>query len=184
MNEDTKKMVGWGIVALVVVGIFVGLVMMSNSKTSTPAVTKPPITTPVSGTSPVNEEGKVVTAEGKEVKNNVTPGAVEAPKSSNPVAVVDIPPSAIKLQVTSGGFTPSSFEVKAGSAVTLSVTSGDTQTHIFMFNDASLSAVALGLGPQETRMITFNAPAKGEYAFRCDVPGHTGRGETGKMIVK
>ncbi|MFA6407074.1 MAG: cupredoxin domain-containing protein [Candidatus Paceibacterota bacterium] len=183
MNQDTKKMVMWGIIAFVVVGIVAILAATGNFKVPT-TTTKAPDVLPVTGTSPINEEGKVVTAEGKEVKNDVTPGAVEAPKSSNPVAVENIPESAVKLELTSAGFTPASFEVKAGSAVTLSVTSGDTQTHIFMFNSPLLSAVALGLGPQETRMITFNAPAKGEYEFRCDVPGHAGRGETGKMIVK
>jgi len=37
----------------------------------------------------------------------------------------------------------------------------------------------------ETRAVTFNAPVeKGEYSFRCNVGGHAGRGEVGKMIVK
>jgi uncharacterized cupredoxin-like copper-binding protein len=54
-----------------------------------------------------------------------------------------------------------------------------------MFNDPSLSAVAVGVSPRETRAITFNAPSTpGEYPFVCDVPGHAGRGEVGKMIVE
>jgi uncharacterized cupredoxin-like copper-binding protein len=185
MNPETKKMIGWGIAAFVVVGIVAVLAVTGNLKAPTnTGGSKTPIIPTEAGTSPVNEEGQVVTSEGVEVKNDAVPGALDAPKASNPVAVENIPASAVKLQMTSAGFSPSTFTVDEGSAVTLSVTSGDEQTHIFMFGDPSLSAVALGLGPKETRIITFNAPERGEYAFRCDVPGHSGRGETGKMIVR
>jgi uncharacterized cupredoxin-like copper-binding protein len=136
------------------------------------------------GTSPISTStGKVVTQEGVEVKNDVVPGTPEAPQQSNPVSPEALPSAAVKLNVSASGYSPNQFTVKAGAPVTLSVTS-DTQTHIFMFDDPSLSAVAVGVAPGETRAITFNAPTKkGEYTFKCDVPGHAGRGETGKMVV-
>lgn len=137
------------------------------------------------GTSPISTStGEVVNPEGKPVQNDVVPGTPEAPQQSNPITPDALPSAAIKLEVSSSGYAPNQFTVKAGAPVTLSVTATDSQTHIFMFDDASLSAVAIGIAPGETRAITFNAPtSKGEYTFRCDVPGHSGRGETGKMIV-
>ncbi len=138
----------------------------------------------VSGASPVASSGQVIAPAGQPAKLDVQPGSPEAPQQSNPVSVKDVPSSAIKLKVTASGFSPSNFTVKSGATVTLSVTSGDDQTHVFMMDDKSLSALAVGLGPQETRVITFNAPKSGTYTFRCDVPGHAARGETGKMIVQ
>lgn len=136
------------------------------------------------GANPV-KDNVVITPTGQAVKNDAIPMSPEAPQQTAPIAEKELPSSAVKLKVASTGWTPGSFEVKAGSVVTLSVTSADTNTHVFMFDDASLSAVAIGVGPAETRAITFNAPAKaGEYTFRCDVPGHASRGEVGKMIVK
>jgi len=69
--------------------------------------------------------------------------------------------------------------------VVLSITSGDEWTHVFKFEDESLKDAVVGVAPNETRVITFYAPDEpGEYEFHCDLPGHTARGETGKMIVK
>jgi len=140
----------------------------------------------VPSTSPINEETEqVLTKEGAPVKQNVEPGAPEAPQQSNPITPESLPETAIKLEATSFQFTPSSFDVKKNAPVTLSVTGMDSRTHIFKFDDASLSAVAIGIGPGETRAITFNAPATaGEYKFHCDVPGHASQGMTGSMIVK
>ncbi len=151
-----------------------------------------PIATPeqVASAQPVVEgsskvvDNVVVTPEGKPVKTNVQPGSPEAPQQTAPVAVEKLPSNTIKLGASAEGFKPNTFEVKAGQLTTLSLTSTDGITHVFMFDEPSLSAVAIGVGPSETRAITFNAPKAGEYAFRCDVPGHAGRGETGKMIVK
>lgn len=138
----------------------------------------------VAGASPV-KDNVVVTQTGTVVKNDVVPMSPEAPQQTAPIKKDAVPSSAKKIDVSAAGFSPASFEVKAGSVVTLSVTATDTNTHVFMFDDASLAAVAIGVGPSETRAITFNAPSKaGEYTFRCDVPGHSGRGEVGKMIVK
>lgn len=136
------------------------------------------------GTSPISTStGEVITPEGKPVQNDVVPGTPEAPQQSNPTSPTALPSAAIKLNVSSSGYSPNQFTVKAGDPITLSVTAADNQTHVFAFDDASLSAIAIGVAPGETRAITFNAPARGEYSFRCNVPGHTERGETGKMIV-
>lgn len=113
------------------------------------------------------------------------PAPPSRPYQSAPIQKEEVPSTAIKLVVSSEGFFPSVFMVKAKQKVTLAVTSGDTQTHIFKFEDESLSDVAVGLGPKETRTIEFFAPKKAaEYLFYCDVPGHKGRGEIGKMIVE
>jgi len=195
-TSNKKNIIIYVVVAIIVVAIVVYALMSGGGskvpgldqgkvgeKTDQGTVTEKGVVA-APGTSPISTStGKVVTQEGKEVKNNVTPGTPEAPQQSNPVTPEALPASAVKLDVSSSGFSPNQFTVKAGAPVTLSVTSKDTQTHIFMFDNTSLSAVAIGVGPGETRAITFNAPSKGEYTFKCDVPGHAGRGETGKMIV-
>ena len=137
------------------------------------------------GTSPIATSGLVVTAEGKPVKLDVTPGTPQAPQQSNPITKpADLPSKAIKLSISSAGWSPKEFTVSSGAAITVAVTATDNQTHVFKFDDPSLDAVAVGIGPGETRAITFNAPKAGTYKFHCDVPGHSGRGETGDMVVK
>ncbi len=137
----------------------------------------------VPGGSPVAPSGIVIAPTGEPAKLGVDPGSPNAPQQSNPLSSKEIPSSAIRLRVTSSGFSPSSFTVKAGSVVTLAVTSGDDQTHLFAMDDPSLSALAIGLAPGETRAITFNAPKAGTYGFHCGVPGHASRGETGQMKI-
>jgi len=127
----------------------------------------------------------VVTHAGQVAKNDVVPMSPEAPQQTAPISKDQVPASATKLELSSSGFNPAKFEVKAGAPVTLSVSSVDTITHVFVFENPVLSAIAIGVGPNETRAITFNAPTeKGEYSFRCDVSGHANRGEVGVMIVK
>ena len=139
----------------------------------------------VPGASPVSEEGVVLTTEGAEARNDVQPGAPEAPQQSAPITAEELPKTSIKLLSTKEGFSPSSFTAKRGDVIILGVTSADEQTHVFKFKDGGLSAVALGLSPGETRAITFNVPeTKGEYKFFCDVPGHEARGESGTMIIE
>ncbi len=139
----------------------------------------------VVGANPVTKDNIVITSTGEVAKNDVVPMSPQAPQQTAPISVAQLPKSAVKVSVSAAGFSPSEFTVKAGAAVTFSVSSTDGLTHVFMFDDASLGAVAIGVGPSETRAITFNAPSKaGDYTFRCDVPGHSGRGEKGKMIVK
>lgn len=139
----------------------------------------------VPGANPISKDNVVLTQTGEVAQNNLIPMAPGAPQQTAPVSKDQIPASAVKLDVSAAGFSPSEFTVKPGAPVTLSVSSIDASTHVFMFDEFGLSAVAIGVGPGETRAITFNAPTKvGDYTFRCDVPGHGGRGEVGKMIVK
>lgn len=138
----------------------------------------------VPGTSPVTEEGNVVSSENTPVRLDVQPGTPEAPQQSNPIDPSKLSEEAVKITVAETGFSPDIFEVNEGTAVTISVSAVDDYTHVFKFKDPALSAVAVGIAPHETRAITFNAPAKGVYEFFCDVPGHAGRGETGTMTVK
>jgi uncharacterized cupredoxin-like copper-binding protein len=182
---EDKKTIIW-----IVVGVVAGLIVIYFAATSSYISNKPSgVETPqgtvvVPGTNAINDSGEVVTKEGKPVQQDATPGTPEAPQQSAAISVEEIPPSAVKLEVSSAGFKPSQFTVKAGAAVTISLTTTD-QTHLFYFDDPSLQAVAIGIGPGETRAITFNAPAeKGTYGFHCDVPGHTARGEVGQMIVE
>lgn len=134
--------------------------------------------------SPISEEGAVVTPSGEPVKLNVEPGSPEAPQQSAPLEKKDIPAAAVKITMSPSGISPNAFTAKPGQAIILSVTADESQTHVFKFDDPSLSAVAVGVGPGETRVISFNAPKAGEYVFYCDVPGHRGLGELGKMVVK
>ena len=196
MENNKKNIIVYTIVAVVVVAVVVYALMSGvgtkstveqgavGEKTDQGTVTEKGIVA-APGTSPISTStGEVVTPEGKVTKNDTIPGTPEAPQQSNPVSPEALPSAAIKLEVSGSGYSPNQFTVKAGAPVTLSVTATDNQTHIFMFDDPSLSAVAIGVAPKETRAITFNAPTKkGEYSFKCDVPGHAGRGETGKMIV-
>ncbi len=130
----------------------------------------------------VTKDGKVVSAEGKAVKTDVAYNSPEAPKQTMPVSIKDIP-SAIKLTIKDGAFSPNEFKVKKGTAVTLSLTGGDDKSHILAFSDKAMSAVYINIRPGETRATTFPAPATaGQYKFFCDFPGHGS--ETGTMIVE
>lgn len=160
-----------------------------GANTEQPVVTNPAVPkdarVEVAGGNAITKENVVVTHTGTVAKNDVVPMSPEAPQQTAPISKAQLPNTALKMDLSAAGFSPSSVSAKAGAPVTLSITSADSLTHVFMFNDASLAAVAIGVGPGETRAITFNAPEKaGEYTFRCDVPGHSGRGEVGKLIVK
>jgi plastocyanin len=190
-----KVVTAYVVVILIVAAIAAAIVFkggFGSNPGSQQQVTQPPpqgVQTPKGevaalGASPVASSGQVIAPTGQPAKNDVQPGSPQAPQQSNPVPIKDLPPSTIKLTVTASGFSPSSFTVKAGAAVTVSVASGDDQTHVFMMDDPALSALAVGVGPGENRAITFNAPKPGTYNFHCDVPGHAGRGETGKIIVE
>src|SRR3990167_750240 len=184
---DNKK-----IIAIVAAAIAIGLGaywLLSRApeapSEAPPAASEMPTGTPAAPqASPISEEGKVVTPAGEPVKLNVEPGSPEAPQQSAPLSKKDIPATAVKIKMSPSGISPDVFTAKPGQAITLSVTADESQTHVFKFDDPSLSAVAVGVGPGETRAISFNAPKAGEYVFYCDVPGHRGRGELGKMIVK
>ncbi len=157
---------------------------MAGEEVQVPEILKEAVIV-VEGANPISKDGLVITPQGNEVKNDANPMSQEAPRQTLPLDKAELPASTIKLDVNASGWSPNEFRVKAGAPVTLAVSSIDQYTHIFKFQDPALSAVAIGLNPGETRAMTFNAPkTPGEYPFFCDVPGHAGRGETGKMIVE
>ena len=139
----------------------------------------------VEGANLISREGKVITNEGVEIKTDVSPMAAEAPRQTTALDKASLPASAIKLDISAAGFSPSEFTVKAGEAITITLSSTDEWSHSFLFNDPRLEAVSIGVSAGETRAISFNAPTQaGEYNFYCGVPGHANRGEVGKMIVE
>lgn len=132
----------------------------------------------------ITTEGKVVNQEGREVRTDVEYNSPEAPRQTQALEEEDIV-EAIKLTVGSGAIQPNEFTVSAGSAVTLALTGTDESSHILAFANPEMSAVYINIRPGETRATTFNAPSTpGEYTYFCDFPGHRGRGEEGKMIVR
>lgn len=139
-----------------------------------------------SGTSLVTKDEVVITPEGTPVKLNVMPSSADAPKESAPIDVTKVTESdnTIKISVSAAGFVPNTFTVKEGQLVNFVLTSTDEFTHVWLPDDMSLIATALGTAGGETRVKSWNAPKKGEYTFRCDIPGHAARGEVGKMIVE
>lgn len=137
------------------------------------------------GANPITADNQVVTVEGKKTLNNVSPTSPQAPSQTAPLKAESLSANVIKVSIGNGAFNPDSFSVNAGSPTTIALTSVDSYAHSFVFDDSSLSAIGLGVYSKETRAVTFNAPTKpGEYTFRCNVGGHAGRGEIGKMIVK
>lgn len=138
------------------------------------------------GASLITKDNKVITPEGTPVKLNVLPSSSEAPKESAPVSVSQIPSGSntVKLSVSMAGFSPNTFTVKEGQLVNFALTSTDEFTHVWLSDDKALTGTILGVAGHETRIKSWNAPKKGTYTFRCDIPGHAARGEVGTMIVQ
>jgi len=152
--------------------------------TSTPEVIEASVSV-ATGTSLVTKENKVITAEGTPVKLNVMPASPDAPTESAPIqGTVADAANTVKLSVSAAGFVPKELRVKEGQLVNFVLTSTDDYTHVWLPDDKALIATVLGVAGHETRMKSWNAPKKGTYTFRCDVPGHAGRGETGSLIVE
>ena len=127
---------------------------------------------------------KVLTKTGETVKNDVSPMSPLAPQQITPSSNDQLVGKVLKLSVSNFGFSPKELTAKPGEQVTLSVTSTDG-AHTLMFDDPAMTAVNLAINPLKTVATTFNAPTKkGEYVFRCDIPGHTERGESGRLIIK
>mgnify|MGYP001176792822 CR=1 FL=1 len=204
---DKKKTV-WLIIGLLVIIIIIAVLVSASSRPSdnnTSSAVNVPVASPedlskdivatpeeVEQAQPVVEGASkvvnnvVVTPTGKPAKNDVLAGTAEAPQRADITNLDVLPPEAIKLTVSSQGFNPAQFEVKAGQLVTLGLSTTDDSVHTIVFDDPSLQAVRLNVNPQVGRAITFNTPTEaGEYSFYCDVPGHReNNGETGVMIVK
>ncbi|MEI6529785.1 MAG: cupredoxin domain-containing protein [Candidatus Falkowbacteria bacterium] len=158
---------------------------VTPSATATPEIIASSVSVAV-GTSLITKDNKVVTPEGAPVKLNVMPSSADAPKESAPITAGQVPAGAntVKLSVSAAGFSPNSFTVKEGALVNFVLTSTDSFTHVFLPDDRALTATALGVAGGETRVKSWNAPKKGSYTFRCDIPGHASRGEVGTMIVQ
>ena len=158
---------------------------VTSLATATPEIIASSVAVAV-GTSLVTKDNKVVTPEGAPVKLNVMPSSADAPKESAPISAGQVPTGAntVKLSVSAAGFSPNTFTVKEGALVNFVLTSTDSFTHVFLPDDKALTATALGVAGGETRVKSWNAPKKGTYTFRCDIPGHASRGEVGTMIVQ
>lgn len=151
--------------------------------TATPEIIKAATSTAY-GTSLVTADNKVITPTGAPVKLNVMPSSADAPTESAPIkGTVVANANTIKVSVSSAGFVPNEFTVKEGQLVNFTLTSTDTFTHVWLLEDPALIGTVLGVAGGETRMKSWNAPKKGTYTFRCDIPSHAARGEVGKMIV-
>jgi len=140
------------------------------------------------GTSGINvETGEVVNKSGEAVANDAKASSQEAPQSSYPIEVEDLPSSAVKLEATMSSFTPDTFTVKRGQAVNLAISNVNETTfsEVFRFDDPSLKGVVVGVAKGETKSITFNAPDKaGEYTFYSSMFNHREQGAVGVMIVE
>jgi plastocyanin len=168
MDEQKKKR----IMIWVAVGVFValGIIILATSGDKTTTDIKESII----GTNTEETPGVVSTP----VPNNA-----EVPQASA-VSREKLPEGTIELSASATGFSPNSFTVDAGQKITLAITSKD-KSHTFAFKDPALGSVALNAGAGQTSAVNFIAPTKkGEYAFRCDLPGHEDNGEVGTMIVK
>lgn len=109
----------------------------------------------------------------------------EQPMQSLPMRESEIPKEAVKIGVTSKGFSPATFEVRRGQKVMLALTNRNEWIHIVRFKDEALSNVGVGVKSGEAKVITFYAPSEpGEYEFSCVMWGHEEKGEKGKMIVE
>ncbi|MFA6194799.1 MAG: cupredoxin domain-containing protein [Patescibacteria group bacterium] len=109
------------------------------------------------------------------------PNAPEAPKKEL-VNNNDIPAAAIRLDISSDGFSPKEFRIKAGAEVVLALAATDGNAHVFIFPNASLMGLTTMVLAGETKIITFTAPAAGSFSFRDDIPGF--RENIGTMIVE
>lgn len=158
----------------------------TSTTPTTPAASNIPegTRTDAAGANLITKDNKVITQTGEATNNDVGPMSPLAPQVTVALQKYQLSSAVLKLNLAAGSFTPREITTKAGAPTTISVTSLDG-AHTFLFDAPSLSAINMGINPGETRAVTFNAPTSaGEYAFRCNIPGHDTRGEVGKLIVK
>ena len=169
MEEQKKRLYIWVAVGIVVALVIVILAVISGGTDSAQKLVE----------TVTNNKQETVEV----VVNEPVPNNPAVPQAST-VSRTELPEGTIELSVSSAGFSPKEFTVKAGQKVTLAITATD-KSHTFAFKDPTLSSIALNAGAGQTSAVNFVAPTKtGEYTFRCDLPGHEDGGETGKMIVK
>ncbi|RJQ30075.1 hypothetical protein C4565_01055 [Candidatus Parcubacteria bacterium] len=112
------------------------------------------------------------------------PAELPQPQASVPLPKGSIPSGVEKIIISESGFKPSIFRVKEGEQVVLILENQGRKTHSFAFKDQLFAPVNISLGPGESRGIQFYAIKKGEFVFRCDLPGHEDAGEVGTMIIE
>lgn len=112
------------------------------------------------------------------------PTNIPQPQASVPLPKGELPNGVVKMTINEKGFYPKTFSVKEGEQVVLVLENNGKKSHSFAFKDQLFSPVNISLGPGESRGIQFYAVRKGEFVFRCDLPGHEDMGEVGTMIIE
>jgi hypothetical protein len=187
--------------------------LLGSKSTSTETVTLPPLnqpsqnqnqgqgTTPPAGmpsqpaeTTPTTSTGNQIPSEqnpssgGSSGGTSITgpslsPGDYRLISQSGQIGQDQIPPNAVKLTVSSTGFSPVVITGQAGGIITLAIISSDDNTHVFKFDNPSLSSISVGVGPSSARLLTFVITKPGIYGFHDDVPGRAQAGVVGKLIL-
>jgi len=170
MEEHKKRIMIWAIVGVVVALGIVILAFSNGGADSAKDIVK-------TITQEEKTPAKTAAEDAKVIENlNVSQSAFVS-QENLPSGTVDLVVSLEK------GFIPNQFTVKKGEKVSVAITSEGTLGHTFVFKDSSIR-ISLNAGPGETNFASFVAPSKaGEYAFKCELPGHEDNGEVGKMIV-
>lgn len=182
--------------------------ILGGKTTSTPAVTLPPLNQNQGQGStklvPIGTGGQPSQMPGSSTDENSssapeagaanqTPAAVTGPSlspgdyhlidQSSPSSAGQVPADAVKLTVSSSGFSPNVITAKAGAVIKLAVISSDDSTHVFKFDNPDLSSISIGVGPYSMRVLTFTIDKSGIYGFHDDVPGRAQAGVVGRLIL-
>lgn len=134
----------------------------------------------------------VESADANAADDEGTAGAGATPASAAANASAVVPGPEVELRVTSEGFYPlnptfaaSESEVPTGAVVTVTYRNNDLNPlgkHDWVLEGVEgASTVQIGVGEEATAR--FVAPAPGEYAYFCSVPGHRDRGMEGTLTV-
>ncbi|MCL4391743.1 cupredoxin domain-containing protein [Patescibacteria group bacterium] len=187
--------------------------LLGGKSTSTETVTLPPLnqqtpngnqgqgTTPPVETPSQPAETAPATSTGNQTPSEQTPSSggssagasITGPSlssgdyrlisQSGQIGQDQIPSNAVKLTVSSTGFSPVVITGQAGGIITLAIISSDDNTHVFKFDNPSLSSISVGVGPSSARLLTFVIMKPGIYGFHDDVPGRAQAGVVGKLIL-
>ncbi len=187
--------------------------LLGGKSTSTETVTLPPLnqqtpngnqgqgTTPPAETPGQPAETAPATSTGNQTPGEQTPSpggssggtSITGPSlssgdyrlisQSGQIGQDQIPSNAVKLTVSSTGFSPVVITGQAGGIITLAIISSDDNTHVFKFDNPSLSSISVGVGPSSARLLTFVIMKPGIYGFHDDVPGRAQAGVVGKLIL-
>ncbi len=138
--------------------------------------------TEATGTNLITTDNRVIDSTGLELRSDVEPDSMEAPRASQPINEEELSESVIKIEANEEGFSPNEIRVAANTAVTISLSGKTDDSHILRFEDPELSSIVIRIRNDETRAIAFVTPSRpGEYTFFCDFPGHN---YEGLMIVE